>query len=395
MTLLSIAPGKRYCRNMMPSQKSEYPSHYPLHRFPFVDTREPEEVRRLLVDVFGARYFDLRQDNREFHVAWNFVRLKHVGLGYSHYNSAVSVGVGATGVVRQMFSLTGSSRTAFGSRQFTSDRNRSTLIPASAEARVDRGAGNGELRLRLDAAALQDKLGAMIGAPVSRELEFAVPADGPEMQRLQRILLFLADQLDGAEAKIPDQVLAEYEQLVMVSFLTANRHNYSHLLDRAPRAPGPWQVRLVEEYIEANWRAPLDIETLAAVTGGSTRSIFKAFKEARGVSPMAFVKRVRLENARRELQRLDENTSVIDVASQCGFLNPGHFARDYRTAFGELPSETLRQSRRATKFAPEKPAKRSPLTPVDGRSKGEDPSAFPAAAPRGRKRPNDPLIPSC
>ena len=188
---------------MIPSQKSEYPTHYPLHGFPFVDTREPDEVRRLLVDVFGARYFDLRQDDREFHVVWNFVRLKHVGLGYSHYNSAVSVGVGAAGVVRQMFSLAGSSRTAFGSRHFTSDRNRSTLIPAGADARVDRGAGNGELRLRLDAAALQDKLGAMIGAPVSRELEFAAPADGPEMQRLQRILLFLADQLDGAEAKIP------------------------------------------------------------------------------------------------------------------------------------------------------------------------------------------------
>ncbi len=330
LTLLSIAPGKRYCRSMISSQKSEYPSHYPLHRFPFADTREPDEVRRLLFDVFDARYFDLRQDNREFHVAWNFVRLKHVGLGYSHYNSAVSVGIGAAGVVRQLFSLTGSSRTAFGSRQFTSDRNRSTLIPADAEARVDRGAGNGELRLRLDAAALQDKLGAMTGTPVSRDLEFAAPADGPEMQRLQRILLFLAEQLDGAEAKIPEQVLAEYEQLVMVSFLTANRHNYSHLLDRAPRAPGPWQVRLVEEYIEANWRAPLDIETLAAVTGGSTRSIFKAFKEARGVSPMAFVKRVRLENARRALQQLDETISVIDVASQCGFLSPGHFARDYR-----------------------------------------------------------------
>jgi AraC-like DNA-binding protein len=381
---------------MISSQKSEYPSHYPLHRFPFADTREPDEVRRLLVDVFDARYFDLRQDNREFHVVWNFVRLKHVGLGYSHYNSAVSVGIGAAGVVRQMFSLTGSSRTAFGSRQFTSDRNRSTLVPAGAEARVDRGAGNGELRLRLDAAALQDKLGAMIGTPVSRDLEFAAPADRPEMRRLQRILLFLADQLDGAEAKIPDQVLAEYEQLVMVSFLTANRHNYSHLLDRAPRAPGPWQVRLVEEYIEANWRAPLDIEALAAVTGGSTRSIFKAFKEARGVSPMAFVKRVRLDNARRALQRLDEATSVIDVASQCGFLNPGHFARDYRMAFGELPSETLRQSRRAVKFAPEKPSPRnlSTLTIVDERGEGDEPPALDAAS-RGRKRPNDPLIPSC
>jgi AraC-like DNA-binding protein len=355
---------------MISSQKSEYPSHYPLHRFPFADTREPEEVRRLLFDVFDARYFDLRQDNREFHVVWNFVRLKHVGLGYSHYNSAVSVGIGAAGVVRQMFSLAGSSRTAFGSRQFTSDRNRSTLIPAGADARVDRGAGNGELRLRLDAAALQNKLGAMIGAPVPGDLEFAAPAEGPEMQRLQRILLFLADQLDGAEAKIPDQVLAEYEQLVMVSFLAANRHNYSHLLDRAPRAPGPWQVRLVEEYIEANWRAPLDIETLAAVTGGSTRSIFKAFKEARGVSPMAFVKRVRLENARRELQRLDENTSVIDVASQCGFLNPGHFARDYRIAFGELPSETMRRSRRTAKIMPVRPGSPPTLAHGDARPEG-------------------------
>jgi len=223
----------------------------------------------------------------------------------------------------------------------------------------------------------------MVGMPVSRDLEFAPPADGPEMRRLQRILLFLADQLDGAEAKIPDQVLAEYEQLVMVSFLTANRHNYSHLLDRAPRAPGPWQVRLVEEYIEANWRAPLDIETLAAVTGGSTRSIFKAFKEARGVSPMAFVKRVRLENARRELQRLDEYVSVIDVASQCGFLNPGHFARDYRLAFGELPSETLRQSRRAA----EGPARRKlpTLTPVDPRGEGAEPPRFAPPRPEGAK----------
>jgi AraC-like DNA-binding protein len=356
---------------MVSSQKSEYPARYPLHRFPFADTREPDEVRRLLVDVFDARYFDLRQDDCEFHVTWNFVRLKRIGLGYSHYNSAVSVGLGAAGVVRQMFSLTGSSRTSFGSRHFTSEPNRSTLIPAGAEARVDRGAGNGELRLRLDAAALLDKLGAVLGAPVSRDLEFAAPADGPEMQRLQRILLFLADQLDGAEAKIPDQVLAEYEQLVMMSFLAANRHNYSHLLGRAPRAPGPWQVRLVEEYIEANWRAPLDIEALAAVTGGSTRSIFKAFKEARGVSPMAFVKRVRLENARRALQQLDENTSVIDVASQCGFLNPGHFARDYRIAFGELPSETLRQSRRTVNIAPVRPAKRS------------SPPAAPAAAQDG------------
>ena len=161
--------------------------------------------------------------------------------------------------------------------------------------------------------------------------------------------MFLAGQLDCEDTKIPDQVLAEYEQLVMVTFLTANRHNFSHLLERPQPAPGPWQVRLVEEYIEANWKMPLSIESLAAVTGGSARSIFKAFKEARGVSPMAFVKRVRLTQARRMLQAPAEVTSVIDVAFQCGFLNPGHFARDYRLAFGELPSQTLRNIKRGAR----------------------------------------------
>jgi AraC-like DNA-binding protein len=325
---------------------SEPLSHHPLRRFPLVDTSDPNEVRSLLLDVFDARYFDVRQDSRPFHVAWNYARLKQLDLGYAHYNSAVSVGVAGINMVRQMFSLTGSSRTAFGSRQFTSDRQHSSLIPAGVEARVDRGAGHGELRLRIDATALKVKLGAIIGTSIARNLEFAAPEGQPELQRLHRLLIFLAGQLDCEETKIPDQVLAEYEQLVMVTFLTSNRHNFSHLLERTQPAPGPWQVRLVEEYIEANWKMPLNIESLAAVTGGSARSIFKAFKEARGVAPMAFVKRVRLTHARRMLQAPAEVTSVIDVAFQCGFLNPGHFARDYRQAFGELPSETLRNIKR-------------------------------------------------
>jgi len=33
------------------------------------------------------------------------------------------------------------------------------------------------------------------------------------------------------------------------------------------------------------------------------------------------------------------------VAFNCGFGNLGHFAREYREAFGELPSETLARAR--------------------------------------------------
>ena len=37
----------------------------------------------------------------------------------------------------------------------------------------------------------------------------------------------------------------------------------------------------------------------------------------------------------------EEVAAVTAVAVACGFDNPGHFAGNYRLAFGELPSQTL------------------------------------------------------
>jgi len=110
--------------------------------------------------------------------------------------------------------------------------------------------------------------------------------------------------------------------------------------DRA-RPAASWQVRRVEEYIEANWDKPITIEELAHKTGVGVRNIFITFGKARGRTPMAFLRSVRLQHARRMLQAPNEQTSVTAVGLTCGFHNAGHFARYYRQAFNELPSTTL------------------------------------------------------
>lgn len=106
-------------------------------------------------------------------------------------------------------------------------------------------------------------------------------------------------------------------------------------------------IRRVQEYVEANCDQPILIESLTKVTGVSARTLFRTFQEAVGCSPMAFVKNARLERARATLIRPGVSTSVSGVALACGFSNLGHFANDYRCTFGELPSETLKRSRRA------------------------------------------------
>jgi transcriptional regulator GlxA family with amidase domain len=136
-------------------------------------------------------------------------------------------------------------------------------------------------------------------------------------------------------------MLAELEKSVLVSFLHANTHNFSRLLERDARRVTPWQVRRAEEFIEANWQRSLTLRMIAEATGVSARSLFKAFREARGCSPTEYVKRVRLKRARQMLTSPTQRTSVTAVAFACGFDNPGHFAGNYRLAFGELPSQTL------------------------------------------------------
>jgi transcriptional regulator GlxA family with amidase domain len=84
---------------------------------------------------------------------------------------------------------------------------------------------------------------------------------------------------------------------------------------------------------------------MAAVAKVSARSLFRQFKQDRGYTPAEFAKRIRLNSAREMLEQPREGDSVIQVALRCGFQNPGHFARDFRLAFGELPSETLKRSR--------------------------------------------------
>ncbi|MBZ9655049.1 helix-turn-helix domain-containing protein [Phyllobacterium lublinensis] len=89
---------------------------------------------------------------------------------------------------------------------------------------------------------------------------------------------------------------------------------------------------------------------MALVANTSARSLFYSFKKSRGVSPMTFVKQVRLRKARSMLTGPNPATSVTSVAIACGFSNLGHFARYYCSAFGEHPSDTLRKAFRRSGF---------------------------------------------
>jgi transcriptional regulator GlxA family with amidase domain len=86
---------------------------------------------------------------------------------------------------------------------------------------------------------------------------------------------------------------------------------------------------------------PIDLGTLAVIAGCSARSLCSRFRENLGISPMRYLRELRMEKVREDLLDPEKPRSVTDVAMHWGFYQLGRFAHDYRRRFNESPRETL------------------------------------------------------
>lgn len=104
-------------------------------------------------------------------------------------------------------------------------------------------------------------------------------------------------------------------------------------------------VKPAEEFILGHLDTPLRVADIAAAVGVSVPTLNRAFRKCHGMGPKAFVKQRRLDRVRSELLRADPRaTSVTAIATNHGFWHLSQFAADYKRAFHELPSDTLRRS---------------------------------------------------
>lgn len=106
--------------------------------------------------------------------------------------------------------------------------------------------------------------------------------------------------------------------------------------------PLPRAVRRAIHFMHAHAPRPIGATELAAAGGVARRTLYDHFRHFTGLPPIAYLRRLRLEGARRELSR-GGLASVNAVARRWGFSHMGRFAADYRRAFGETPSRTRRR----------------------------------------------------
>jgi AraC family transcriptional regulator, ethanolamine operon transcriptional activator len=104
-------------------------------------------------------------------------------------------------------------------------------------------------------------------------------------------------------------------------------------------------VNIAERYALANIDERLYVTDLCRATGVSERTLEYAFRAVMGLSPTAYLTRLRLHRVHHALlQAKPGSTTVTEQALNWGFWHFGGFSRAYKDCFDELPSSTLRRT---------------------------------------------------
>ncbi|MCV2403417.1 helix-turn-helix domain-containing protein [Marinomonas sp. C2222] len=104
-------------------------------------------------------------------------------------------------------------------------------------------------------------------------------------------------------------------------------------------------VKEVIDFLNTSVHQLPNMQTLCSIAKLSERSLQYGFLEYTGLTPIQYMRVLRLNAVRSELKNKKDHQKITDVALKWGFFELGRFSRDYKSLFMELPSETLAKKR--------------------------------------------------
>jgi AraC family transcriptional regulator len=101
--------------------------------------------------------------------------------------------------------------------------------------------------------------------------------------------------------------------------------------------PAPLWLNQAEELIRSRFAEPLSLDEIAAAINRHPVSLARQFRRRHGCTIGDYIRRLRLEDARRRLTTTDE--PLVMIALACGFSGQAHFSTFFKRATGLTPKQ--------------------------------------------------------
>ncbi|GIM91986.1 AraC family transcriptional regulator [Paractinoplanes toevensis] len=274
------------------------------------------------------------------------LRLDHRRVGQVRISrSSVADNLTVTASSAEVYAVT---TVSAGALHVDEDRRRWTLGPGvgglyrppRAPRRNRIAAHTAMTYLHIGRHELERQLEVLIEQYVQGPVDFSplLPLDGsPAWLRIFRVF---TDVFDDPHSAVHQPIVNEPLREAMINaLLFAADHPYRKLLRREAAPARPRHIRLVIDAVRAEPEHVYTVALLAAIAGVSVRTLQQGFREHVGMTPLAFLRRVRLERAHADLLA-DRSGTVAQVAHRWGFTHLGRFAAAYAAVYGVAPSLT-------------------------------------------------------
>lgn len=320
----------------------------PLAGHPHLASRDVDEVRDQVAQVFCDHELRVVSARQTLDTRLYYRPLRGIGLGRLSYGAAVDIDPGALDDFYLMqWPLRGAETIHASSAEVNSSPDVGSLISPGQRFYMRHEVGAEKLFVRIERDALERLAEQLVPGRRRTGVTFApaLPLTAPALASLRSMLDWLFRE--ATHGSLLDQPLlaARIEETLLLTMLQLLPHDRADLLRPGPTVAPGFVIR-AEEYMASQAHEALTVAQVAAQVGVSIRSLFSGFQRYRGRSPMEHLRSVRLERARLDLSRVDnEEISVTEVALRWGFGHLGQFAADYKRRFGELPSQSLRRAR--------------------------------------------------
>lgn len=236
--------------------------------------------------------------------------------------------------------------------EVVANRERAVVYQPGGGRIYGRWAGQSRvLCVQLDGAAVGTALARLPGGRPAAGASFEPALDarrGPGRTWVEQLLV-LCRQPAGQDGLLAHPLVARpLAESLVNGFLLAAGHTCSAAIAAAAADTEPTRPAVIQkaiELMEEEPQAPLNVADLATSCGVSPRALQLGFQRHVGLSPMAYLRDVRLRRADAELRGPAPHDTVALVARRWGFVHLGRFAASYEARFGQPPSQTLRAAR--------------------------------------------------
>lgn len=206
--------------------------------------------------------------------------------------------------------------------------------------------GTDKLLVRIDRTLLEAALQRQLGRSIKQDIYFQphLPTDTSAGQNWLQTLGWAYSQLSSSSL-ISSHLQRQIGEVLAFSLLEFHESNHSQALrESSEKMVVPAVVRMIEEFLEEHAQEPLTISKIARHAGVTARTVQLSFQRFRGLTPMQFLKEIRLQRVRAELETEQHaDVQVSSTALKWGFTHLGRFSSDYKQRFGESPSTTLKR----------------------------------------------------